>query len=204
MLPQAVLARAVVVGADRHDARERVALEPFHGLEDFRRGIAPDADEDRHAACDHAHRALHQRLHLVLLQRGALARRAQREDSRDAAAQVVLDQPFVANDVDGSVDERRDDRQPDSRDLRHDLSPLVWPENKKARDRVVTGLMHPGMRLAYDAALPPARATAVAGRPGYRDPSRLLSPARLILAFSMAPTSYIISARALWMLVYRP
>ena len=50
--------------------------------------------------------------------------------------------------------------------------------NKKARDRVVAGLVGPVTSSSFGYVAPQARATAVAGRP-FGDPSRLLSLARV-------------------------
>src|SRR5258708_1606705 len=87
-----------------------MTLESLQGGEDLPGRVAADADEDGHAPGDEGHRSLDDRLHLVLVQGRALARRAERKDAAHALTEVVLEQPLVAGEVDGAIHERRDDR----------------------------------------------------------------------------------------------
>src|SRR5438552_9311225 len=141
MLAHAVLTRPVVIRADRDDAREGVALEPLQRLQDFLRRVATDADEDRHTAGNDCDGAIDDRLGLVVVDRGTLARRPDREDPGDTLRQIVLQQLRVAREVHRPVDEWSDDGQPDTGDLGHRAAPCPVPETQKARDRVVAGLM---------------------------------------------------------------
>ena len=78
--------------------------------------VAADADEDRHAAGDYGDGSIDDRFGLVVVDRRALARRPHREDPVPALVEIVVEEPFVADEVDGSVGERRDDGQPYPRD----------------------------------------------------------------------------------------
>src|SRR5215831_18286610 len=76
---------------------------------------------------------------------GALARGAEREEAAHGRLQIVLQQSFVAREVDLPVDEGRDQRQPDARYRTvpgaHAFAPRWFPEKQKARDVMVAGLM---------------------------------------------------------------
>jgi hypothetical protein len=54
---------------------------------------------------------------LVLVECGRFAGRAQREQPVDALVEIVRDEALVALEVDGTVLERRDERQPEAGDL---------------------------------------------------------------------------------------
>ena len=103
---QAVLARPVVVGADRDDALEGQPLEPPQGLDDLGRRIATHADEHRNAAGD-GERALDQCLALGLVERRGFAGGAEWEQGVDALSHVVRHQALVACKVDRAILERR-------------------------------------------------------------------------------------------------
>jgi len=114
VLAQPVLARPVVVGADRHDPGEVIASESADGRQDLAGRVATDADEDRHATGDHAHGAIDDGLHLVVVECRALAGRSQREDAGHPGCEVVLEQSLVALEIHRAIAERRDDGQPDA------------------------------------------------------------------------------------------
>ena len=88
----------------------------FSALVYLVRGVAADADEDRHAACRDRERALDQRLDLRLVERRRFAGRAERKEPVDAGGDVMRHQPFVARVVDRAVLERRDQGEPEARD----------------------------------------------------------------------------------------
>ena len=60
---------------------------------------------------------------LLVVERRRLARGAEREQAVDPGGDVVLDQAAIAREVDGTVLERRDERQPEARDLGHGEKP---------------------------------------------------------------------------------
>ncbi len=116
-----VLARPVVVGADRDDAGEGQALEPAQRLLDLVRGIAAHAHQHRHPAGDARHGAFDDLIAFRIVERGRFARRAEREQPVDTQRDVMLDQPLVAVEIDRAILERRYQWQPEAGDFGHAL-----------------------------------------------------------------------------------
>ena len=112
MLAQTVLRWAVVIGADRDDPGEIIAVEPAQHLQRLGRRIAADPDKHRQAPGDNAEHAFDERLAFVVVEGRAFARRAEREDAADPGGDVMLDQLLVADEIDDAAMEWRHNRQP--------------------------------------------------------------------------------------------
>jgi hypothetical protein len=116
VLQQAVLRRAVVIRTDGDDARELEPPEPIERLDHLACGIAADANEHGYAVGRGFKGRRHDRILFLIIERRSLARSPERKQASNAACQVVLDEAPVARQVDSPIFERRDQRDPDSRD----------------------------------------------------------------------------------------
>jgi hypothetical protein len=112
---QAVLRRAVVIGADREDAQELEPTEALSCLDHFAGVVAADADQHRLSTGHDLDGGRHDRVRLGLVEGWSLARGAEGNEAGNAVRHVVLDQAPVAHQIDLPVLERSDQRHPDSR-----------------------------------------------------------------------------------------
>ncbi len=111
---QPVLARPIIVRADRHDALEGNALESLQRLLDLARGIATHPDQDRNAAAHDGCSALDHRVDLRFVEGRGLSGSAEQEQTVGASLDVMLDQAVIALEIDGAILERRDQRHPEA------------------------------------------------------------------------------------------